>query len=281
MTVKSSILIFYLTVTQGEKVFRWANYITLFVVNVAGTALTLVNVFQCKPIGAAFAYPRQDNADCTDVLTLYLSSSPVNIITDLAILFIPNPIVTQMRLPRKQKFILVITFSFGFFVAVVDVIRIAYLQDAATSRQLAMKDLHLQYSQGDDINCTWPSQSSMLPSSDSSRVRVSVVHVVRRRGQCVHDLRLRTDSQALGRSPRSQIDQGLGYKLRWYRRPAPGTGPGTAGDGRGGRNAPLPDLPDFHLRVLADGGQPPETIPVDEPWQCQPPHLRYHGNRYA
>lgn len=153
MAVKTSILIFYLTLTQGEKVFRWANYITLFVVNIAGIALTLVNVFQCNPVGAAFVYPRQDGAVCTDILTLYLSSSPVNIITDLAILFIPNPIVTQMRLPRKQKIILVITFSFGFFVAVVDVIRVAYLQNAATSRQIAMKDIHLQYSQGDDINC--------------------------------------------------------------------------------------------------------------------------------
>ncbi|PLB33494.1 putative MFS monosaccharide transporter [Aspergillus candidus] len=152
MAVKTSILIFYLTLTQGEKVFRWANYITLFVVNVAGLALTLVNVFQCNPVGAAFVYPRQDDAVCTDILTLYLSSSPVNIITDLAILFIPNPIITKMRLPRKQKIILVITFSFGFFVAVVDVIRIAYLQNAATSRQIAMKDLRLQYSQGDDIN---------------------------------------------------------------------------------------------------------------------------------
>jgi hypothetical protein len=35
-----------------------------------------------------------------------------------------------MRLPKKQKLILVITFGFGIFVAVVDVIRIYYLQDA-------------------------------------------------------------------------------------------------------------------------------------------------------
>ncbi|GFF37643.1 glucose/galactose transporter [Aspergillus udagawae] len=142
MAVKTSILVFYLTLTKGEKVFRWANYVTLFAVNAAGLALTLVNVFQCNPVEAAYSYPLPPNARCIDILTLYLSSSPVNIITDLAILFIPNPILTQMRLPRKQKIILVITFSFGFFVAVVDVIRIAYIQDAATSRQIAVKDIH-------------------------------------------------------------------------------------------------------------------------------------------
>ncbi|RHZ54104.1 putative MFS monosaccharide transporter [Aspergillus thermomutatus] len=148
MAVKTSILVFYLTLTKGEKVFRWANYVTLFVINAAGLALTLVNVFQCHPVEAAFSYPLPPNAHCIDILTLYLSSSPVNIITDLAILFIPIPILTQMRLPRKQKIILVITFSFGFFVAVVDVIRIAYIQNAATSRQIALKDIHYQSAAG-------------------------------------------------------------------------------------------------------------------------------------
>ncbi|KAL3410789.1 major facilitator superfamily domain-containing protein [Aspergillus fumigatus] len=152
MAVKTSILVFYLTLTKGEKVFRWANYVTLFAVNAAGLALTLVNVFQCRPVHAAYSYPLPPDAHCIDILTLYLSSSPVNIITDLAILFIPNPILTQMRLPRKQKIILVITFSFGFFVAVVDVIRIAYIQDAATSRQIAVKDFHYQSASVDDFN---------------------------------------------------------------------------------------------------------------------------------
>ncbi|XRM47309.1 hypothetical protein ABZX51_010295 [Aspergillus tubingensis] len=152
MAVKTSILVFYLTLTQGEKVFRLANYVTLFVVNAAGLALTLVNVFQCRPVSAAVSYPLPEGAKCIDILTLYLSSSPVNIVTDLAILFLPNPILTQMRLPRKQKIILVITFSFGFFVAVVDVIRIAYIQDAATSRQIALKQVHLQDTPGDDLS---------------------------------------------------------------------------------------------------------------------------------
>ncbi|KAJ6108026.1 Major facilitator superfamily domain general substrate transporter [Penicillium sp. IBT 18751x] len=144
MAVKTSILVFYLTLTRNQKVFRWANYVTLFVVNAAGFALTMINVFQCHPVSAAFYSTVPASAKCIDIVTLYLSSSPVNIITDLAILFLPIPLLTQMRLPYKQKWILVITFSFGFFVAVVDVIRIAFLQRAATSRSLALKTIHIQ-----------------------------------------------------------------------------------------------------------------------------------------
>ncbi|KAJ5144018.1 Major facilitator superfamily domain general substrate transporter [Penicillium bovifimosum] len=143
MAVKTSILVFYLTLTRNQKVFRYANYVTLFVVNAAGLALTLVNVFQCSPIGAAF-HADSRHANCTDIVTLYLSSSPVNIITDIVILLLPMPLLTKMRLPCKQKIILVITFSFGFFVAVVDVVRIAFLQRAAISRSLEVKSIHIQ-----------------------------------------------------------------------------------------------------------------------------------------
>lgn len=153
MAVKTSILVFYLTLTRNQKVYRWANYVTIVVVNAAGFALTMINVFQCRPISAAFLSTLPSTAHCTDIVTLYLSSSPVNIITDLAILILPMPILTHMHLPRKQKAILVITFSFGFFVAVVDVIRIAFLQQAATSRQLALKSIHLQNAGSGDFSC--------------------------------------------------------------------------------------------------------------------------------
>ena len=130
MATKTSILIFYLSLSRSERIFRLATIATLVVVNVAGLALTLLNVLQCHPLWAAFQLVMPAFIVCTDVVTLYLSSAPVNIITDLAMLFLPMPILTAMRLPRKQKTILIITFSFGAFSTVIDVVRIAYLQQA-------------------------------------------------------------------------------------------------------------------------------------------------------
>ncbi|CAG7927287.1 unnamed protein product [Penicillium olsonii] len=171
MAVKTSILIFYLTLTRNQKVFRYANYVTLFIVNAAGLALTLVNVFQCSPLGAVFLSEIPDYAHCTDIVTLYLSSSPVNIITDIAILILPMPLLTKMRLPFKQKIILVITFSFGFFVAVVDVIRIAFLQQAAISRSLEVKSIHIQNIGGVDFS--WYASLSFMWSV--VEVNVSII----------------------------------------------------------------------------------------------------------
>ncbi|KAK8116192.1 hypothetical protein PG984_012694 [Apiospora sp. TS-2023a] len=89
------------------------------------------SVLYCRPVEAAFNYYAR-NAQCIPLLTEFICSAPVNIITDLAILALPLPVLTGMRLPPRQKIILVVTFTLGIFVTVVDVVRIYYLQQAIT-----------------------------------------------------------------------------------------------------------------------------------------------------
>lgn len=134
MALKTSILVFYLRLSKNtQQVLRIASWVVLAIVNVAGTVLTFLNIFQCRPIVAAFSYSYTGQAQCIPLLTEFICSAPVNIVTDLAILALPIPVLTGMRLPRRQKYILVITFSLGIFVTIVDVVRIYYLQQAITS----------------------------------------------------------------------------------------------------------------------------------------------------
>jgi fucose permease len=137
MATKTSILIFFLRMSRNtNRLFRVASYVTLAVVNIAGLVLTFLNIFQCTPIQHVFD-PIGNKETCIPLITLYLVSSPVNIITDLVILVLPIPILTGMHLPQKQKTILVFTFCLGIFVTIVDVIRIYYLQQAMASVLLA------------------------------------------------------------------------------------------------------------------------------------------------
>lgn len=159
MATKTSICLFYLTLATNQQIFKWSTLATLVVVNVAGLALTILNIIQCRPVHVGFESPQPPNASCTDIVTLYLSSAPVNIITDLALLFIPFPILTSIRLPRNEKIILIITFSFGAFVAVVDVIRIAYLQSASVAR------LQEGSSAGRDGDFSWIASLSFMWSA--------------------------------------------------------------------------------------------------------------------
>ncbi|KAK2789594.1 hypothetical protein FQN51_002693 [Onygenales sp. PD_10] len=95
MATKTSNLLFYLKLMARDKIFRWATYAALTVVNVAGLAFTFLNAFRCRPLKAAFQHPVTDDAQCTDLVTLYL---------------------------------------FGAFVVIVGVVRIAYPQNASLAR---------------------------------------------------------------------------------------------------------------------------------------------------
>ncbi len=131
MAVKTSILIFYLRLAKNTQiVLRYASWATLLVVNLAGTVLTLMNIFQCQPTHAAWSSTIRQSSKCIPLLTEFICAAPVNIVTDLAILALPIPVLTGMRLPSRQKTILVLTFTLGIFVTIVDVVRIYYLQQA-------------------------------------------------------------------------------------------------------------------------------------------------------
>jgi len=139
MATKTSILIFYLRLSKNtQNILRIGAYVTLGIVNVSGVVLTFMNAFQCSPVSAAYD-PLKSNGQCLSIVTLYLCSAPVNIITDLAILVLPIPVLTGMRLPQRQKTILVLTFALGIFVTIVDVVRIYYLQQASVD-QLAVHE---------------------------------------------------------------------------------------------------------------------------------------------
>ncbi|KFZ17859.1 hypothetical protein V501_01515 [Pseudogymnoascus sp. VKM F-4519 (FW-2642)] len=127
MATKTSILIFYLCLSKNMKYFRLATYLTIAVVNIAGTILTFFNIFVCDPITKTFS--NSSTQKCIRLVTLYFAASPTNVATDIVILILPIPILTRMQLPRKQKVILVFTFALGIFVMIVDVIRIDVLQN--------------------------------------------------------------------------------------------------------------------------------------------------------
>lgn len=164
MALKTSVLIFYLRLSKNtQQVLRIASWVVLAIVNVAGTVLTFMNIFQCQPIQAAFSL-YQHEARCIPLLTEFICSAPVNVVTDLAILALPIPVLTGMRLPWRQKCVLVFTFSLGIFVTVVDVVRIYYLQQAiSTVSTITIKDTSSMF--GDSPEFAWTASFSLMWSA--------------------------------------------------------------------------------------------------------------------
>lgn len=205
MATKTSILIFYLRLARNTKPFmRVGSYVTLAVVDIAGIVLTFLNIFQCNPVGAVFSQNDDPNAKCIPLVTLYLVSAPVNIITDLAVLVLPIPVLTRMRLPSKQKKILVGTFMLGIFVAVVDVVRIYYLQQASfqfESSYLPTSNTRL----GDSSNFAWTASLSLMWSAVEVNVGIVCACVPTLR-PLVNRLLPRWIDHSKGSLSRTQID---------------------------------------------------------------------------
>ncbi len=165
MATKTSILIFYRRIARNtNKLFLIASYTTLVVVNLAGLVLTFLNIFQCRPLNKLFV-TYDDTQTCIPLITLYLASSPVNIITDLLILVLPIPILTMMNLPKKQKTILVVTFGLGIFVTVVDVVRVYYLQRAMIHESSAHSSVTATRGFADGVDFAYNAAFSLMWSA--------------------------------------------------------------------------------------------------------------------
>ncbi|KAK4505911.1 hypothetical protein PRZ48_003876 [Zasmidium cellare] len=134
MAQKTAILCLYLNIMSSNDVCRWFTIATMVMVNVGGLTLTLLSAFRCHTLGAALNISSAPGVGkCISLLTIYLSSAPLNIVTDIVILLIPMPLLTSLRLPGSQKAAIIFVFSVGIFIAAVDVVRIAYLERASQS----------------------------------------------------------------------------------------------------------------------------------------------------
>lgn len=133
MATKTSILLFYISISQNYRLVQWGNWITLFVVNACGIILAFLVAFQCKPVifdvvvikygrnqtnwwlklSDTFLTHTPSTTKCIGTYALIYASAPVNFLTDLSILILPMPILTSLRLPKKQKIILIGVFAAG------------------------------------------------------------------------------------------------------------------------------------------------------------------------
>ncbi|KAI0521775.1 fucose permease [Xylaria bambusicola] len=173
MAFKTSVLIFYLRLSKNtQKVLRLASWAVLIIVNLAGTVLTLLNIFQCNPVESAFN--TDDTGQCIPLLAEFICSAPINIVTDLAILALPLPVLTGMRLPPRQKIILIMTFALGIFITVVDVVRIYYLQKAISDASSTFSgNLDPNFSFGVSPEFSWNASLALLWSAVEVNVGIT------------------------------------------------------------------------------------------------------------
>ena len=64
--------------------------------------LIALDIFQCNPVSAAWTL-QHGEAQCMDLTIVALANAAVNIVTEIAILIIPLPILVKLKLSLRQK----------------------------------------------------------------------------------------------------------------------------------------------------------------------------------
>ena len=101
-SIKISILLFYYRLFNSDPRFRIAVWVMATVVMCWYLTSTLIAIFQCSPI--PYNWDRTiPGGQCIRTDTLWIGNSVSNLITDVAILCLPLPIIWRMDVTPRQK----------------------------------------------------------------------------------------------------------------------------------------------------------------------------------
>ena len=108
---KISLLLLYCRIVP-QKSLQSGIYLVMTVVIGYSFALVFALIFSCRPIAKAWD-ASISTGTCINRPAVYYATAIVNIVTDLAILGIPIPVVWKLQMPTQQKIGLILMFTVG------------------------------------------------------------------------------------------------------------------------------------------------------------------------
>ncbi|KAH8730008.1 hypothetical protein GQ44DRAFT_673671 [Phaeosphaeriaceae sp. PMI808] len=103
----------------------WASHIVLWLNVAYYIAFTFIFMFVCQP-RALFWDKTITNGKCLDIFGINVISAVICVVSDLAILILPQRMIWQLQLPKKKKIGLCILFAIGIFACATSAVRLYY-----------------------------------------------------------------------------------------------------------------------------------------------------------
>lgn len=109
---KVSLIILYHRIMNRITLYKWALHTLSAIVCGYSIALVLALIFACNPIAKSWDVSITGGS-CIDRNGVYIATAVTNIITDLALILLPVPVVITLQMPRIQKVGLLVLFTIG------------------------------------------------------------------------------------------------------------------------------------------------------------------------
>jgi len=125
MLIKLSLLLFYLQLAVDAK-FRLVVCALIWIVASYSIASVVVVIFSCYPVSKSWD-PTVQGGSCVNLPVFYIANMSLNSATDIAVLFLPAPLLWGLRMPLRDKIALSGVFMTGLGICVVSILRIRAL----------------------------------------------------------------------------------------------------------------------------------------------------------
>lgn len=109
---KVSLIILYHRIMNKRSAYRWTLYTISAIVCGYSIAIIFALIFACSPIQRSWD-SSITHGYCIDRNGLYIATAVTNIITDLALIVVPIPLVSNLQMPRMKKVGLLLMFTIG------------------------------------------------------------------------------------------------------------------------------------------------------------------------
>ncbi|KAI1754941.1 hypothetical protein F4782DRAFT_466534 [Xylaria castorea] len=126
--IKASLVLFYRRIFRGNH-FYFITTVLLGTIYSWGISFFLAILLQCKPISQALLPPMDRTGSCYSPIPVVEAMAIANLILDIAILAIPQPIVWKLQMPLKQRVAVSFIFLLGFIVIGIGGVRVYYYFD--------------------------------------------------------------------------------------------------------------------------------------------------------
>lgn len=127
---KFSILFQYLRIFPGRP-FRIACYVVMAIVAAYSSWAIVSGYVNCVPVAKFWNHDLPGN--CLNFEAVWFFNASMNIATDVVLLMLPMPLLSQLQLPRMQKCALIGIFAIGVLVVVTSILRLSSLREVANS----------------------------------------------------------------------------------------------------------------------------------------------------
>ncbi|KAI1208032.1 uncharacterized protein F4807DRAFT_432932 [Annulohypoxylon truncatum] len=133
--IKASLVLFYRRIFRGDR-FYLITAILLGIICCWGVSFFVAILLECTPVSQAWLPQLERTGHCYNPLPAFAGMATTNMIIDIAILAIPQPIVWKLNMPLSRRIAISMIFLLGAFVVGISAARIYFYYSIAANPKL-------------------------------------------------------------------------------------------------------------------------------------------------